>query len=60
MLPGYVSRLQSLVMRVRPAIGCASIFGENVTDAQVSDLVKQGAGWAAHLRQVALVAADRR
>ena len=44
-LPGYVSKLQSLAAS-RPATGCASIVGENVTDAQVGDLVKQGAGWA--------------
>ena len=44
-VPGYVSRLQSLVSE-STRDWLRSIFGENVTDAQVSDLVKQGAGWA--------------
>ena len=43
--PGYVSKLQSLVSE-STRDWLRSIFGDNVTDAQVGDLVKRGAGWA--------------
>ena len=43
-LPGYVSRLQTLATDPsRPWL--RKIVGEGVGDAQVGDLVKQGAGW---------------
>jgi predicted PurR-regulated permease PerM len=43
-LPGYVSRLQSLAMDPNRT-WLHKILGEGVTDAQLSDLVKQGSGW---------------
>ena len=43
-LPGYISRLQALVMDPNRT-WLHKIVGEGVGDAQVSDLVKQGAGW---------------
>ena len=43
-LPGYVSRLQALAMDPNRE-WLRKIVGEGVGDAQVSDLVKQGAGW---------------
>lgn len=43
-LPGYVSRLQALAMDPNRE-WLRRIVGEGVADAQVSDLVKQGAGW---------------
>jgi len=43
-LPGYLSRLQTLAMDPNRE-WLRKIVGDGVTDAQVSDLVKQGAGW---------------
>jgi predicted PurR-regulated permease PerM len=43
-LPGYVSRLQTLAMDPNRE-WLRKIVGDGVTDAQISDLVKQGAGW---------------
>ena len=43
-LPGYVSRMQALAIEPNRE-WLRSILGEGVADAQVSDLVKQGAGW---------------
>src|SRR6185503_3595750 len=45
-LPGYVSRLQSLATDPNRE-WLRKILGEGVTDAQIGDLVKQGAGWVA-------------
>src|SRR6266536_2738742 len=43
-LPGYIARIQSLV--ADPSrVWLHKLVGEGVADAQVSDLVKQGAGW---------------
>ncbi len=44
-LPGYVWKLQSLVNESTRA-WLRNIIGDSVTDAQLGDLVKQGAGWA--------------
>ena len=44
-LPGYVSRLQALAMDPNRE-WLRKILGDGVADAQVGDLVKQGAGWA--------------
>ena len=44
-LPGYVFKLQSLVSESTRA-WLRNIVGEGVADAQVGDLVKQGAAWA--------------
>jgi predicted PurR-regulated permease PerM len=43
-LPGYVSRIQSVAMDPNRE-WLRRFIGEGVADAQVSDLVKQGAGW---------------
>jgi len=43
-LPGYVSRIQALAMDPNRE-WLRKIVGEGVADTQVSDLVKQGAGW---------------
>ncbi len=43
-LPGYVARLQALAMDPNRE-WLRKIVGEGVGDAQISDLVKQGAGW---------------
>jgi predicted PurR-regulated permease PerM len=43
-LPSYISRLQSLAMDPNRT-WLHKILGEGVADAQLSDLVKQGAGW---------------
>ncbi len=43
-LPGYISRLQTLVTDPNRE-WLRKIVGDGVADAQVSDLVKQGAGW---------------
>jgi len=43
-LPGYVARIQSVVMDPNRE-WLRKILGEGVADAQVSDLVKQGVGW---------------
>ncbi|HKS60386.1 MAG TPA: AI-2E family transporter [Xanthobacteraceae bacterium] len=45
-LPGYVSRLQTLAMDPN-RVWLRKIVGEGVADAQIGDIVKQGAGWAA-------------
>jgi predicted PurR-regulated permease PerM len=45
-LPGYVARIQALVTDPNRE-WLRKIVGDGVTDAQVSDLVKQGAGWGA-------------
>ena len=45
-LPGYVSRLQTLAMDPNRE-WLRKILGEGVADAQIGDLVKQGAGWIA-------------
>ena len=45
-LPGYVSRLQTLAMDPNRD-WLRKIVGDGVADAQVGDLVKQGAGWIA-------------
>ena len=45
-LPGYVSRLQTLAMDPNRE-WLRKIVGEGVADAQIGDIVKQGAGWAA-------------
>ena len=42
--PGYVSRIQALAMDPNRE-WLRRFVGEGVADAQVSDLVKQGAGW---------------
>ena len=44
-LPGYVSRIQTLAMDPNRE-WLRKFVGEGVADAQVGDLVKQGAGWA--------------
>lgn len=44
-LPGYLSKLQALVGDSNRA-WLRSIVGDSVADAQIGDLVKQGAGWA--------------
>jgi predicted PurR-regulated permease PerM len=43
-LPTYVQRLQALVMEPNRE-WLRNLVGDNVADAQISDLVKQGAGW---------------
>src|ERR1041384_1719389 len=43
-LPGYVSRIQALAMDPNRE-WLRTFLGEGVADAQVSDLVKQGAVW---------------
>src|SRR5437763_7099244 len=43
-LPGYVSRIQAVAMDPNRE-WLRKIVGEGVADAQISDLVKQGAGW---------------
>jgi len=43
-LPGYVSRIQSVAMDPNRE-WLRKLLGEGVADVQVSDLVKQGAGW---------------
>jgi predicted PurR-regulated permease PerM len=43
-LPGYVQRLQALAMDPNRE-WLRKIVGDGVADAQVGDLVKQGAGW---------------
>jgi predicted PurR-regulated permease PerM len=43
-LPGYVTRVQALAMDPNRE-WLRKLVGEGVGDAQVSDLVKQGAGW---------------
>jgi predicted PurR-regulated permease PerM len=45
-LPGYVQRLQALAMDPNRE-WLRRIVGDGVADAQVGDLVKQGAGWIA-------------
>ena len=45
-LPGYVSRLQTLAMDPNRE-WLRKIVGEGVADAQIGDIVKQGAVWAA-------------
>jgi predicted PurR-regulated permease PerM len=45
-LPGYVAKLQTLVSESNRA-WLRNLIGEGVADAQIGDLVKQGAGWAA-------------
>ena len=45
-LPGYVSRLQTLAMDPNRE-WLRKIVGDGVADAQIGDLVKQGAGWIA-------------
>ncbi|MEA2871772.1 MAG: hypothetical protein QOH67_1748, partial [Hyphomicrobiales bacterium] len=45
-LPGYVSRLQALAMDPNRE-WLRKIVGDGVADAQIGDLVKQGAGWTA-------------
>src|ERR1043165_3492822 len=45
-LPGYVERLQTLAMDPNRE-WLRKIVGEGVTDTQIGDIVKQGAGWAA-------------
>ena len=45
-LPGYVSRIQAVAMDPNRE-WLRKFVGEGVADAQVSDLVKQGAGWIA-------------
>jgi predicted PurR-regulated permease PerM len=45
-LPGYVSRLQTLAMDPNRD-WLRRIVGDGVADAQVGDIVKQGAGWIA-------------
>ena len=45
-LPGYVSRLQTLAMDPNRD-WLRKIVGDGVADAQVGDIVKQGAGWIA-------------
>ena len=45
-LPGYVSRSRPSAMDPNRA-WLRKIVGEGVTDAQVGDLVKQGAAWGA-------------
>jgi predicted PurR-regulated permease PerM len=45
-LPGYISRLQTLAMDPNRE-WLRKIVGEGVADAQISDIVKQGAGWTA-------------
>ena len=44
-VPGYVSRLQTLAMDPNRE-WLRKILGDGVADTQISDLVKQGAGWA--------------
>jgi len=43
-LPAYVSRIQALAIEPNRE-WLRNVLGESVADAQVSDLVKQGAGW---------------
>ena len=43
-LPGYVSRIQAVAMDPNRE-WLRKVVGEGVADAQVGDLVKQGAGW---------------
>src|ERR1044071_3224445 len=43
-LPGYGSRIQALAIEPNRE-WLRNLLGEGVADAQVSDLVKQGAGW---------------
>jgi predicted PurR-regulated permease PerM len=43
-LPGYVSRIQAVAMDPNRE-WLRKFVGEGVADAQISDLVKQGAGW---------------
>lgn len=43
-LPGYVQRLQTLAMDPNRE-WLRKVLGDGVADAQISDLVKQGAGW---------------
>src|ERR1700752_5080124 len=43
-LPAYVSRIQALAIEPNRE-WLRSVLGEGVAEAQVSDLVKQGAGW---------------
>jgi predicted PurR-regulated permease PerM len=51
-LPGYVLRVQSVAMDPNRE-WLRKILGEGVADAQIGDLVKQGAGWiAAFLRSL--------
>src|SRR3954470_4529545 len=45
-LPGYVSRVQAVAMGPNRE-WLRKLVGEGVADAQISDLVKQGAGWIA-------------
>jgi predicted PurR-regulated permease PerM len=45
-LPGYVSKLQSLASD-STRTWLRNAIGEGVADAQIGDVVKQGAGWAA-------------
>ncbi|MBV8838878.1 MAG: AI-2E family transporter [Alphaproteobacteria bacterium] len=43
-LPGYVQRLQALAMDPNRD-WLRKVVGDSIADAQISDLVKQGAGW---------------
>lgn len=43
-LPRYISRLQTLIMEPNRE-WLRQIVGDGVADAQISDIVKQGAGW---------------
>src|SRR3954449_2254121 len=45
-LPGYASRIQSVAMDPNRE-WLRKVVGEGVADVQISDLVKQGAGWIA-------------
>jgi predicted PurR-regulated permease PerM len=45
-LPGYITRLQALAMDPNRE-WLRKIVGDGVADAQISDIVKQGAGWTA-------------
>jgi predicted PurR-regulated permease PerM len=45
-LPGYIARLQALAMDPNRE-WLRKIVGDGVADAQISDIVKQGAGWTA-------------
>ncbi|TMJ04572.1 MAG: AI-2E family transporter [Alphaproteobacteria bacterium] len=45
-LPGYASRIQAVAMDPNREL-LRKIVGEGVADVQISDLVKQGAGWIA-------------
>jgi predicted PurR-regulated permease PerM len=45
-LPGYIARLQTLAMDPNRE-WLRKIVGDGVADAQIGDIVKQGAGWTA-------------